>query len=256
MEAPVIQNFHSQIDVLPDLEAISHRAASLFVAVSNKPEASPQGVAVALSGGSTPKGCYQFLGSSPYRDQVDWKHLHLFWADERCVPREHDESNFRAAYDAFLSKVPLPDGNIHRIRGEEEPDRAARNYEDEIRKFFGISGLPTFDLVMLGMGGDGHTASLFPDSKSLKETNRLAVPVYLEKPNWNRITLTLPVLNQAAKILFLVAGRSKSDVLSEVIGEEEKKKRFPAGLIHPVNGSLTWLIDQEAAQKLKVINLE
>ena len=127
----------------------------------------------------------------------------------------------------------------------------ARAYEEDIKKFFGISGLPVFDLVILGMGEDGHTASLFPGSKSLEETDRLAVPVYLDKPNWNRITLTLPILNNAAQILFLVTGQAKADVVSEILRNGEKKRQFPAGLISPIQGNVTWLIDQEAAGKLK-----
>ena len=164
-----------------------------------------------------------FLALIEYRNQVHWHSVHFFWVDERCVPKEHEESNFKTAFDALLSKVPIPDENIHRIRGEEDPERGARDYEEDVRKFFGMSGLPMFDLVILGMGEDGHTASLFPGSKSLEEAIRLAVPVYLEKPNWNRITLTLPVLNNAAQIIFLVAGRSKAAVLSEILGDGHQK---------------------------------
>jgi 6-phosphogluconolactonase len=166
------------------------------------------------------------------------------------VPKEDEESNFKTAFDRLLSKVSIPDENIHRIKGEEDPDKAARGYEKEVRRFFGMSGLPMFDLVILGMGEDGHTASLFPGSNLLKERIRLAAPVYLEKPNRKRITLTLPVLNNATQILFLVAGHSKADVVYEILGHGQKKERYPAGLIRPVHGSITWLIDQEAAEKL------
>jgi 6-phosphogluconolactonase len=171
------------------------------------------------------------------------------------VPKEHEESNFKTAFNRLLSKVPIPDENIHRIRGEEDPDQAATDYEKEVRRFFGMSGLPMFDLVILGMGEDGHTASLFPGSNLLKERIRLAAPVYLERPNRNRITLTLPVLNNATQILFLVAGHSKADVVYEILEDGRKRERYPAGLIHPVHGSITWLIDQEAAEKLRGIEL-
>ena len=137
------------------------------------------------------------------------------------------------------------------MKGEEAPDKAAREYEEVLRRFFGMSGLPIFDLIILGMGEDGHMASLFPGSKLLEETARLAVPVYLEKQNRNRITLTLPVLNNAAQIIFLVAGRSKATVLAEILGDGEEKRRFPAGLIRPIHGNMIWLIDQEAAGKLR-----
>jgi 6-phosphogluconolactonase len=167
------------------------------------------------------------------------------------VPKEDEASNFRTAFDTFLSKIALPDKNIHRIKGEEAPDKAARDYEEEIRRFFGESERPGFDLIILGMGEDGHTASLFPGSKSLEERVRLAIPVYLGEPRKNRITLTLPVLNNADQILFLAAGPSKAGVLSEILGDGEKRKGFPAGLVRPAHGNMTWLIDQEAARKLR-----
>jgi len=191
------------------------------------------------------------LGSEAYRHQVDWQHVHFFWADERCVLKEDEASNFKTAFDALLSKIALPDKNIHRIKGEEAPDKAARDYEGEIRRFFGESDRPRFDLVILGVGEDGHTASLFPGSKSLEERVRLAIPVYLEGPKKNRITLTLPVLNNADQILFLVAGPSKAAILSEILGDRKKKKGFPAGLIRPSHGNMIWLIDHEAGGKLR-----
>lgn len=247
METLVSTEGERDVQILSDLEAISHEAASLFVSASRDSIATRKKFAVAISGGSTPRRLYTLLSSSPYCDQVDWHNVHFFWADERCVPKEDEESNFKVAFDRLLSKVPVLDGNIHRINGEEEPEKAARDYEADIREFFGVSGFPVFDLVLLGMGEDGHTASLFPDSKSLEETARLAVPVYLEKDNRSRITLTLPVLNNATQILFLVAGSSKAAVLSEILSDGEKKKEFPAGRIRPVQGKVTWLIDREAA---------
>lgn len=238
------------IQVLSDLEAMSHKAAELFVNTSRSCIASQGKFSVALSGGSTPKRLYSLLGSAEYSPQVDWQRVHFFWVDERCVPKEHEESNFKTAFNTLLSKIPIPDGNVHRMKGEEDPDKAAMDYEKEVRNFFGVSGLPMFDLVILGMGEDGHTASLFPGSNLLKERIRLAAPVYLERPNRNRITLTLPVLNNATQILFLVAGHSKADVVYEILGHGRKKERYPAELISPVHGSITWLIDQEAAEKL------
>ncbi len=251
MGASVIKKPIGNIEVFSDLEALSLRAASIFVSAARKAIATKMRFAAAISGGSTPRKLYTLLGSEAYRNQVDWKHVHLFWADERCVPREDEASNFRTAFEAFLSKVALPHSNIHRIKGEEAPDKAARDYEEEIRRVFGESGTPRFDLIILGAGEEGHTASLFPGSKSLEETVRLAVPVYLGEPKKDRVTLTLPVLNNAAQILFLAAGSSKAAVLSEILGEGEKRKKFPAGLVRPVRGTTTWLIDQEAAEKLK-----
>lgn len=239
------------VQVLSDLEKISHKAAEMFVKVSRSCIASQGKFSAALSGGSTPRRLYTLLSSDRYRNEVHWPSVHFFWADERCVSKEHEESNFKTAFDTLLSKVPIPDENIHRIRGEEDPESGAGDYEEDVRQFFGMSGLPMFDLVILGMGEDGHTASLFPGSKSLEEAIRLAVPVYLEKPNRNRITLTLPVLNNAAQIIFLVAGRSKAAVLSEILGVRHQKDQYPAGRIDPTRGPLIWLIDREASWKLK-----
>ena len=206
---------------------------------------------MAISGGSTPRRLYTLLGSEAYRHQVDWQCVHFFWADERCVSKEDEASNFKTAFDTLLSRVALPDKNIHRIKGEETPDKASRVYEEEIKRFFGESEKLGFDLIILGMGEDGHTASLFPGSKSIEETVRLAIPVYMGEPKKDRITLTLPVLNNAAQILFLVAGPSKAAVLSEILGDGVRKRGFPAGLIRPAHGNIIWLIDQEAAGKLR-----
>jgi 6-phosphogluconolactonase len=255
METPVIEKSDRKIEVLSDLEALSHHAASIFVTTSKKSIETKKRFVVVISGGSTPRRLYTLLGSETYRHQVDWQHVHFFWADERCVPKDDEASNFKTAFDTLLSRVALPDKNIHRIKGEEAPDKAARDYEEEIKRFFGESERPGFDLIILGMGEDGHTASLFPGSKSLEEKVRLAIPVYLGEPKKNRITLTLPVLNNADQILFLVAGSSKAVVLSEVLGDGEKKRGFPAGLICPARGNITWLIDQDAAAKLNTPSL-
>lgn len=238
-----------QVRTFQDRKALSRAAADLFVSLSRNTIAAQGRFAVALSGGSTPKGLYTLLGTVPYREAVPWPRVHLFWADERCVPQDHPESNYKLAYDAFLSRVSLPSENIHRIRGEEEPGKAARVYEDDLRRFFG-GGVPVFDLLLLGAGEDGHTASLFPGSPSLHETTRVALPVYLERPKRDRVTLTLPVLNRAAHVLFLASGRAKAAVVSEIL-EGGNVQRYPAGLVQPVNGDVLWLIDREAAVKLR-----
>jgi 6-phosphogluconolactonase len=250
METPVTEKLSGKVEVVPDLEALSLRAASIFIRTSKNAIATRKRFAVAISGGSTPRGFYALLGSEAYRHQVDWQDVHFFWADERCVFKEDEASNFKAAFETLLSRVALPDKNIHRIKGEEAPDKAARDYEEEIRRFFGESERPRFDLIILGMGEDGHTASLFPGSKSIDETVRLAIPVYLGEPKKDRITLTLPVLNGADQILFLVSGVSKAAVLSEILKDGGKKKELPAGMIRPARGSITWLIDQQAAGRL------
>ncbi|HUI68111.1 MAG TPA: 6-phosphogluconolactonase [Nitrospirota bacterium] len=238
-----------QVRVFKDLEELSRVAAELFTAISKKSIASHGGVVVALSGGSTPHQLYSLLGSPRYRDVIDWSRMHIFWADERCVPKDQLESNYRLAYDAFLSHVPLPAQNIHRIRGEDEPHKAAKAYEDELRNFFSGPGAIVFDLIILGVGEDGHTASLFPGSPALDERMRPAVPVYLQEPKINRVTLTLPVLNHAAQILFLASGRAKAGVVHEIM-EDGNPKQYPAGLVRPLQGSIVWMIDHEASSAL------
>ena len=246
MEAAVSDTPDERVRVFQDLEALSRAAAELFTAVAKRCVAAQGRFTVALSGGATPRRLYTLLGSTPYRENVEWKHAHVFWADERCVPGDHPESNFKLAVDAFLSSVSMPKENIHRIKGEEVPGRAAQDYEQEMRSFFGPVSLPVFDLIILGAGEDGHTASLFPGSASLNERTRFALPVYLEPPMLNRVTLTLPVLNHAAEVLFLASGRAKAGVVHAII-KNGNPLRYPAGLVQPVRGSITWLIDRQAA---------
>ena len=238
-----------QVRVFQDLEELSRVAAELFTALSKKSIASSGRFVVALSGGSTPHRLYSLLGSSWYRDVIDWSRMYIFWTDERCVPKDHPESNYKLAHDAFLSRVPLPAQNIHRIRGEDEPRKAAEAYEDELRNFFSGPGAIVFDLIILGVGEDGHTASLFPGSPALDEKLRPAVPVYFEEPKINRITLTLPVLNHAVQVLFLASGRAKAGAVHEIV-EDGNPKQYPAGLVQPLQGSVVWMIDREASSAL------
>ena len=238
-----------QVRVFQDLEELSRVAAELFFALSKKSIATRGRFVVALSGGSTPHRLYSLLGSPWYRNNIDWSRVYLFWTDERCVPNDHPESNYRLAHDAFLSRVPLPAQNIHRIRGEDEPRKAAEAYEDELQNFFSGVGAIVFDLIILGVGEDGHTASLFPGSPALDERMRPAVPIYLEEPKINRVTLTLPVLNHAAQVLFLASGRAKAGTVHEIV-EDGNPKQYPAGLVQPLQSSAMWLIDREASSAL------
>ena len=237
-----------EIQIYPDLEAISRKAVDIFLEMSGKSIAVKGRFAVALSGGNTPKRFYALLGSEPYIRSIDWRHIHFFWADERCVPPEHADSNYRLAFDAFLSKVPLPEENIHRIKGEGQPDREARDYEHDIRRFFGASVLPVFDLIMLGIGEDGHTASLFPGSKILNEENRLVEFVHNKAKNHPRITLTLRVLTHAENIIVLVSGKNKASIVQKVI--RKKDNSLPASLLMKGKGNLLFLLDNDAAKLL------
>ena len=212
---------------------------------------------VALSGGSTPRALYELLAdpSEPFREQIAWAETHFFFTDERHVPPDHAESNYRMVNEAMFSRVPVPKENVHRIPGERPvADEAARAYESELRLVFGAR-IPSFDVILLGLGEDGHTASLFPHSPSLKETERLVVAPYVEKLNAYRITLTLPVLNNGKSTMFLVTGASKAAVLREVIFTDKKPNEklnrtdlYPAQAISPTNGAVSWLVDKAAAR--------
>jgi 6-phosphogluconolactonase len=236
------------VRIFEDHEAVSHAAAEFFVKLAKTAVASRNRFIVALSGGSTPRRFYGLLGSSPYRDAVDWNRVQVFWVDERCVPMDHPESNFKLVYDTLLSTVSLPEDNIHRIRGEERPDEAARKYERDIKTFFSPDK-PVFNLIVLGVGEDGHTASIFPASEAILETARIVIPIFRDRPNIPRVTLTLPLINLTAHVLVLASGRSKSAIVREILAGKNPRQ-YPAGLVHPVNGDLRWFIDREAAASL------
>jgi 6-phosphogluconolactonase len=236
------------VRVFADIEEMSRAAAEQVVSLSRGAKASGR-IALALSGGTTPGRLYSLLATPTYRDAVDWSSLHLFWADERCVPPDHPSSNFKLVRDALLSQVALPEGNIHRIIGEAGPERAARLYEEDLRSFFGLALFPVFDLILLGVGEDGHTASLFPGAPALRERTRLATAVVVGPQNLSRVSLTLPVINHASQVLILAAGRAKAAIVHEIL-EGRNPKQYPAGMVKPVGGGVTWMIDQEAASLL------
>jgi 6-phosphogluconolactonase len=203
-----------------------------------------------LSGGSTPRDLYTLLASPAYRDRLPWNAIHVFWGDERHVPPDDADSNFRMAREAMLDAVPLPPQNIHRIRAE-EPDAevAAKAYETELREFFHLAPgeLPRFDLVMLGLGKDAHTASLFPGGEAVHERERLVVAPWVEAQNTFRITLTPPVLNAARLVAFLTAGDDKAEPLRAVLEGARDPERYPAQI---VVGNRLWLVDRAAARLL------
>jgi 6-phosphogluconolactonase len=233
--------------VLADPAALAAAAAEEFCRAA---ESSTGPFRVALSGGSTPKALFALLAdsSAPYRARVPWERLHFFWGDERCVPPDHADSNYRMAREAMLSKVPAPDANVHRIQGElPDFDKAADEYEEMILREF--DALPRFDFVFLGLGPDGHTASLFPGTMAVVETKKLVTSVWVEEKKTHRITLTLPVLNAAKKIMFLVEGAEKAEILRQVLEGEPAVSR-PASLVRPARGELLWLLDRAAAGRL------
>jgi 6-phosphogluconolactonase len=234
---------------LTDPKALNLAAAELFLSLVSSAIAEGGRFTAALSGGSTPKGLYALLADTPYCDQIAWERVHLFWADERCVPPEHDDSNFRLVHELLLSRVAIPKENVHRISGENGADRAAADYEQDVRTFFCTEGYPVFDLVILGVGADGHTASLFPGSPLLTERDRLAAPVYLGDQKQDRVTLTLPVFDHAKRVLFLASGMAKQNVIRSILAEGNPEG-LPAGLVQPLTGDSIWYLDQDAASRL------
>lgn len=200
-----------------------------------------------LSGGVTPRIVYDMLASPSLVSKVDWSRVHLFWGDERCVPPSAPESNYRMAEESLLRNISVPGRNIHRIHAEHRPLIAAGEYEAEIRAHFGLrpNELPEFSVVLLGLGPDGHTASLFPGNSAVAEKTHLVIGIYIEALQASRVTMTLPVINNARTVLFLVSGREKADILREVL--EDDTPRYPAQLVQPGNGRLFWYVDADAA---------
>jgi 6-phosphogluconolactonase len=242
------------IRVFADAEAVSRAAAQEFVRCAGPAIAARGRFAVALSGGSTPRRLYQLLAAEPFRAQVDWSRVDFFWGDERCVPPDHPDSNYRMAREAMLEKLPVPADRVHRMEAERaDRDAAARDYEQTLARVLGVPAggePPALDLILLGLGPDGHTASLFPHTAALAEKSRWVVVNYVPKFNTDRLTLTAPVLNQAREVLFLVAGADKAEPLAEVLEGPPDPERLPAQMIRPAQGRLVWYVDRLAAARL------
>lgn len=205
---------------------------------------------IALSGGSTPRPLYELLATPPISDKIPWRDGYYFMVDERCVPQTSDENNFKMIFESMLSKVPVLDTNIFPVRFQDvDPQRAADDYEERVRKAFKVDSgsFPAFDIVLLGLGDDGHTASLFPETDALRETARVVVANYVDKFNQHRITLTQPAINNADHVYFLVSGQSKAEIVSSVLCG---KQAYPANLIRPAAGELAWYLDKDAASLL------
>jgi 6-phosphogluconolactonase len=237
----------AELKILPDAAALAREAAEEFSRCAKDAIAAYGRFAVALSGGNTPKSVYSYLAEK-CKDAVAWDKVFVFFGDERHVPPNDPESNFRMANESLLSRVPLRQENVFRIRAELPAKEAAQQYEDLLRDFFSRKpgDWPSFDLILLGLGEDGHTASLFPGSAALEEKTRLVAANRVETLNTSRITLTLPVLNHAAEALFLVSGGSKAKILSDILRPAEQPM-YPAQMVRPENGRLLWMADQDAA---------
>jgi 6-phosphogluconolactonase len=229
-------------------EELAEAAARAFVARAEGAINGRGRFAVALAGGSTPEATYGAL-SRDYADKLDWGRVHVFFGDERTVPPEHEDSNYRMVHETLLSRVPV--GSVHRMRGELPPGEAAAAYEEELREFFGTNGIPAFDLILLGVGEDGHTASLFPETSALDVTDRWAVANPVPKLETTRLTLTVPVINAARAVAFLVAGEGKAGALKKVLGGDADPRAYPAKFIRPESGELTWMVERAVAGSLE-----
>ena len=250
----------NQIHILVDPRALAQASADHFVTQAAQAIAQQGFFAVALSGGSTPQATYRLLATEEYAGRINWPLVHVFWTDERCVPPDDPLSNYRMARDALLEHVPLPPRNIHRMKGEIAPEVGAAEYETSLRSFFsrspfgridsGASTIPPFDLVLLGLGADGHTASLFPGTTAVREKVRWVIAHHISTLDQWRLTLTLPIINAAAQVTFIVSGTAKADTLRRVLTGPWSPNAFPAQVVQPASGRLLWLVDAEAGSLL------
>ena len=241
------------LKVLPHQRALAQAAADEVVRCFAEAARERGLFTLALAGGSTPRLLYALLADETFSRQIAWSETHIFWSDERCVPPHHPDSNFRMADQALLAHISIPEGMVHRMRGEDPPREAAEAYERELKNCVGDEG--ELDLIILGMGADGHTASLFPGTAALREGERRVVANYAPALDSWRLTLTLPCINRARNVVFLVSGEDKSETLARIVAAEDDSEgpeegALPASLVHPARGPAIWLVDEAAARKL------
>jgi 6-phosphogluconolactonase len=242
----------AEIRILTTPQELFAAAAEEVIRAANETVSARGKFTLALSGGSTPKALYNLLATNA-RTALPWDHMYFFWGDERHVPPTNPDSNYRMVDEAMLSKVPVPPANVFRVKAE-NPDAsaAAADYDQALRKFFHLdaNGVPQFDLILLGMGPDGHTASLFPGTEGLKEKSRLVIANWVEKMKTHRLSFTLPVLNAAHTVAFLVSGTDKAPALKAVLEGNDAGEQYPAKLVQPKDGKLIWFLDRAAASGL------
>jgi 6-phosphogluconolactonase len=239
----------TEIRTHPDAASLARAAAEHFVTLAAEAIAARGRFAVALAGGSTPRATYALLATEEFAARVDWSRVHVFWGDERCVPPDHPDSNYCMVREALLDKIPIPTENVHRIRGELSPDQAAVAYHEKLEAVLGANG--RFDLILLGMGADGHTASLFPGTAALHEQARWVVAHYVDKLSMWRVTFTPAAINAAAHVTFIVSGAGKAEQLREVLAGPYQPDVLPAQIVRPTDGHLLWLVDEAAAVHLR-----
>jgi 6-phosphogluconolactonase len=246
------ERFMADLRIYSDLQAMAQAAGEYLAAAAQASVESGDLFSLMLAGGSTPRALHARLSQEPLRAAIDWGRTHVFWGDERCVPPGHPDSNYRMARETLLENVPLSQGNIHRMPAELGREQAAAQYQDEMRAFF-VADRPVFDLILLGMGGDGHTVSLFPGSPWLGELSRLVAPVEHSgppAPEVDRVTVTPPLINAARRVVFFVSGERKAQALAHVLRGPRDPEQHPAQVVRPDNGELVWFIDRAAASEL------
>jgi 6-phosphogluconolactonase len=242
-----------EVRIFPSLEELNRHAASRLEKLANQLGPDGKVITAALSGGSTPKRLYELLATPEFSSQMPWERVHFFQVDERCVPPDDAQSNYRMIRQALLDHAPIPNENFHRMEAERANlEDAARRYVLEIARILAPAPgeWPRFDLILLGMGPDGHTASLFPGSRALNEHSAWVCPNYIEKFHAYRLTLTLPVINAAAEIIFLVAGSDKAETVRRVLRPKSEKETLTSQMVRPSRGCLTWFLDAAAARLL------
>jgi len=246
-------HYEPNLEIASDPEHLAQRSVELVVADAQNAIKNKGTFYVAISGGHTPRRFFELLGEVPKAKSLSWDRIHLFWVDERYVPPDSQWSNYKLAADTFLPKVAIPDENVHRIPTEHSDFKvAARRYEETIREVFGLAEdqIPEFDLIVLGMGAEGHTGSLFPDSFAPLDIENWASVVYGLDEKLNRITLTHPVLCAASHLAVLVSGEEKADILKEVLTSKPDEVRYPIHVLWPILNKVTWLVDKNAAKLL------
>lgn len=240
----------SDVRIFPEGPALAQAAADLIVAQAVAAIAARGRFVIGLSGGSTPRALFTVLSAPPYVGRIDWRHTYVIWGDERCVPPDHPQSNYRMARDTLLDHVPLPASQVLRMEGELDPVQAATRYEAKLRDLFPGAPWPSADVMLLGLGDDGHTASLFPGTAALAERDRWVAANFVPQLDTWRLTLTIPAINAAQQVMFLVAGASKAPTLRAVLRGYHQPETWPAQAIQPSSGALIWLVDAAAAARL------
>jgi len=243
----------AEIKIFPELAKLAEAVAVELQKASKQANEAGRQFNLVLAGGGTPRAVYEYLTRPEFKSSIHWNCIHFFWGDERCVPPDHEDSNYRMAREALLDPLKIPQENIHRILGENDPAIEAVRYAQEINNNLKpLSGeTPRFDWILLGLGTDGHTASLFPGAQPIEDRSGLCAVAIQPESGQQRITLTNRVLNQAHRVSFIVTGKSKGQVVAEILNESPQSKNYPATHVHPGQGTLEWFLDQEAAEKLK-----